>query len=111
MTARRTPQAQPRTADAGVGLDGTRAAVELVVCVGGPLDGRWYTAQDWQVARDAAKRMRQVMGRSDRCPRLVLGYRQSTESRPHPDPRRWPPGRVWIPVQPATGPARVGSGR
>lgn len=42
-----------------------------VACEGGPLDGWWFTVDDWETARTAAERMRRTQ---DEPQGRVLGY-------------------------------------
>ena len=77
--------------------DGRTGDAELVVLVGGPLHGRWYFATDWQEHLRAADRAERDM--PGRPPRDCQRYRPTDRTMPHPDPRRWPPGHVWVPIE------------
>lgn len=64
----------------------------LVVCSGGPWDGRWHTADDWANERRIAERLR---GEGRFGLFRPLEYEPTGRDRDHPEPARWMPGQVW----------------
>jgi hypothetical protein len=57
---------------------------QLVVPTDGPLAGRWYLAEDWQVAHLAAERTAQARTAAGHEPADVLGYVETSEQVQHP---------------------------
>lgn len=48
-----------------------------VALEGGPLDGWWYTAADWETARQAASNLERT---KDQVQGVVLGYEATTRT-------------------------------
>jgi hypothetical protein len=53
----------------------------VAVCVGGPLDGRWYFVADLEAMRTAARNMRHT---ADHPAGIALAYRPTAATRAHP---------------------------
>jgi hypothetical protein len=74
-----------------------KSGEELVALAGGPLDRRWYTAQDWALQVQLAEWAREVHGHPPGHPSLLtLTYVETAEWVEHPRPFEYPAGgRVW----------------
>ncbi len=86
------------------------ATADLVVCVGGPLDGQWFTATDWTARIQGARSM--VERGQRHAPALFhLGTRSR---RPHPQ-NADADGAVWgyrpVPTTAPTAPSDSGGVR
>lgn len=55
----RRPVSEPLPGQGAPALPGW-AAEPLVACVGGPMDGQWFTAADWRARLAATRRMSQL---------------------------------------------------
>jgi hypothetical protein len=71
-------------------------AVELVTLAGGPIDGRWFTAPDWQTELASARWHADTHGWDPEHRACApLRYTATQEWAPHPEPA-WPQGgAVW----------------
>ena len=56
------------------------ADADLIACDGGPWDGRWFHAADWQESVNAARRM----AAKHQPPTSISGYTATPRTGPHP---------------------------
>lgn len=81
-----------------------RGRTDLLACAGGPLDGQWFTPEDWQTRVDAARYLAARLGESatPRHPRYwPLAYARTDRTRRHPQTTDATTGHVlaWRPRQ------------